>query len=83
MDGNKANNQANGRSWQGGNAQSHWSGMQSPEHHSQPVGERGPILEQDSMLHETLETFVHEKILERPVHVKGLVPWVILKPITR
>ena len=29
------------------------------------------MLEQDSMLHETLETFVHAKILERPVHVKG------------
>lgn len=71
MDGNKANNQGNGRSWQGGNVQSEWHAKQSPEHHSQTVGERGPILEQDSMLHETLETFVHEKILERPVHVKG------------
>jgi len=39
--------------------------------HSQTVGARGPILEQDSLLHETMETFVHEKILERPVHVKG------------
>lgn len=39
--------------------------------HSQTVGERGPVLEQDSVLHETLETFVHEKLLERPVHVKG------------
>jgi catalase len=39
--------------------------------HSQTVGERGPVLEQDSMLHETLETFVHTKIVERPVHVKG------------
>nr|WP_318617763.1 catalase [Sporosarcina sp. YIM B06819] len=39
--------------------------------HSQTVGERGPVLEQDNILHETLETFVHEKILERPVHVKG------------
>lgn len=39
--------------------------------HSQTVGERGPVLEQDSMLHETLETFIHSKIIERPVHVKG------------
>ena len=39
--------------------------------HSQTVGERGPVLEQDTILHETLETFVHTKILERPVHVKG------------
>ncbi|USG68281.1 catalase [Brevibacillus ruminantium] len=39
--------------------------------HSQTVGERGPVLEQDNILHETLETFVHTKIIERPVHVKG------------
>ena len=39
--------------------------------HSQTVGSRGPVLEQDNLLHETLETFIHEKILERPVHVKG------------
>ncbi|GGG53127.1 catalase [Paenibacillus radicis (ex Gao et al. 2016)] len=39
--------------------------------HSQTVGERGPVLEQDNILHETMETFVHSKILERPVHVKG------------
>lgn len=39
--------------------------------HSQTVGARGPILEQDNILHETLETFIHNKILERPVHVKG------------
>ena len=39
--------------------------------HSQTVGERGPVLEQDSVLHEALETFVDTKILERPVHVKG------------
>lgn len=43
----------------------------SKEMHSQTVGERGPVLEQDNILHETLETFVHSKILERPVHVKG------------
>ncbi len=39
--------------------------------HSQTVGDRGPVLEQDNVLHETLETFVHAKLLERPVHVKG------------
>lgn len=39
--------------------------------HSQTVGERGPVLEQDHILHETLQTFIHAKILERPVHVKG------------
>lgn len=39
--------------------------------HSQTVGKRGPVLIQDSILHETLETFIHAKILERPVHVKG------------
>lgn len=39
--------------------------------HSQTVGKRGPVLVQDSILHEALETFIHTKILERPVHVKG------------
>ncbi|MGN4628038.1 catalase [Bacillus cereus group sp. MYBK29-1] len=39
--------------------------------HSQTVGSRGPVLEHDSVLHETLQEFIHEKILERPVHVKG------------
>ncbi|AHA72477.1 catalase [Bacillus thuringiensis] len=39
--------------------------------HSQTVGSRGPVLEQDSVLHESLQEFIHEKILERPVHVKG------------
>ncbi|MFU1796458.1 catalase [Paenibacillus azoreducens] len=39
--------------------------------HSQTVGERGPLLAQDNILHETLETFIHTKILERPVHEKG------------
>ena len=47
------------------------SKVRAKEMHSQTVGERGPVLEQDSILHETLETFVHTKILERPVHVKG------------
>ena len=39
--------------------------------HSQTVGARGPVLEQDSTLHESLEIFIHTKIPERPVHVKG------------
>ncbi|MBU8878883.1 catalase [Bacillus sp. FJAT-29790] len=39
--------------------------------HSQTIGSRGPVLEQDGVLHETLQEFIHEKILERPVHVKG------------
>ncbi|UOQ50313.1 catalase [Gracilibacillus caseinilyticus] len=39
--------------------------------HSQTVGKRGPIVKQDSIEHETLQTFIHEKITERPVHVKG------------
>lgn len=48
-----------------------WAGGLPKAQHSQTIGERGPVLEQDNMLHETLETFVHHKILERPVHVKG------------
>lgn len=71
MDNNKPSDQVVDRSWQGGTAPSQWHVNQRREHYSQTVGERGPILEQDSMLHETLEAFVHEKILERPVHVKG------------
>ena len=39
--------------------------------HAQTVDPRGPVLEQDSTLHETLEIFVHTKIPERAVHVKG------------
>jgi len=38
---------------------------------SQTVGETGPILLQDSVLHEALEIFIHAKILERPLHAKG------------
>ncbi|MFD1334430.1 catalase [Oceanobacillus iheyensis] len=41
------------------------------EIHSQTVGKRGPNLKQDNIEHETLQTFIHEKITERPVHVKG------------
>ncbi|WP_081922191.1 catalase [Oceanobacillus jeddahense] len=43
----------------------------SGPYHSQTVGKDGPILEQDNILHEKLETFIHEKIVERPLHVKG------------
>ncbi len=39
--------------------------------YSQTVGKEGPVLEQDSILHESLETLVHSKIVERPLHVKG------------
>ena len=39
--------------------------------YSQTVGPRGPVLLQDSVLHESLETLIHSKILERPLHVKG------------
>ncbi|OAS15738.1 catalase [Paenibacillus oryzisoli] len=53
------------------NGSSEWSGDAPAKFHSQSVGYQGPVLEQDSILHETLETFVHTKILERPVHVKG------------
>jgi catalase len=48
-----------------------WSGDTPDAFHSQTVGERGPVMEQDNVLHETLETFIHTKLLERPVHVKG------------
>lgn len=39
--------------------------------HSQTIGERGPVVMQDNILHEKLETFVNSKIIERQVHVKG------------
>lgn len=48
-----------------------WAEDMKAARHSQTVGNRGPVLEQDNVLHETLETFVHSKIVERPVHVKG------------
>ncbi|CDQ40434.1 MULTISPECIES: catalase [Virgibacillus] len=48
-----------------------WAEDIPAELHSQTVGKQGPVLEQDNILHETLESFVHEKIIERPVHVKG------------
>jgi catalase len=39
--------------------------------HAQTVGARGPVLEQDSILHEALQIFINKKIPERPVHTKG------------
>ncbi|MCI8623681.1 MAG: catalase [Provencibacterium sp.] len=39
--------------------------------HSLSVGPGSPVLLQDTILHETLETFVHEKLVERAVHAKG------------
>ncbi len=62
MDNKNTHDQTNNQSWQGGSR---------PSRYSQTVGERGPILEQDTMLHEKNETFIHETILERPLHVKG------------
>ncbi|WP_376701723.1 catalase [Cohnella xylanilytica] len=66
---------ARDRAWNGhsqpGSASAPHPGGRPPASHSQTVGPRGPVLEQDSLLHETLETFVHEKLRERPVHVKG------------
>ncbi|QMV42051.1 catalase [Cohnella cholangitidis] len=54
-----------------GNRPNQRSGDAPAAFHSQTVGERGPVLEQDNVLHETLETFIHAKLMERPVHVKG------------
>ncbi|MGE7632273.1 catalase [Bacillus paramycoides] len=45
---------------------------ESAKLHSQTVGSRGPVLKQDNVLHEALQEFIHEKILERPVHAKGV-----------
>ncbi|QED49479.1 catalase [Cytobacillus dafuensis] len=50
---------------------SNWTDDELAKLHSQTIGSRGPVLEQDGVLHETLQEFIHEKILERPVHVKG------------
>ncbi|OCT13896.1 catalase [Paenibacillus pectinilyticus] len=48
-----------------------WAGDRPAALHSQTIGDRGPVLEQDNIVHETLEGFIHSKIMERPVHVKG------------
>lgn len=39
--------------------------------HSQTVGARGPVLLQDTALHETLEDFVFSTTLPRRIHTKG------------
>lgn len=39
--------------------------------HSQTVGESGPVLMEDIVLHEVLQDFVHQKPRERALHVKG------------
>ena len=39
--------------------------------HSQTVGPCGPVVLQDGVLHETLNTFMDAKRLERAVHAKG------------
>lgn len=54
-----------------GAAPSQRRGGSQPSRYSQTVGERGPIVEQDTMLHEKNETFIHGTIRERPLHVKG------------
>ena len=46
-------------------------GDELPTPYSQTVGPRGPVVLQDQILHETLDTFVHSKTVERTVHVKG------------
>ncbi|GAK01464.1 catalase [Geomicrobium sp. JCM 19055] len=48
-----------------------WESDAPAKFHSQTVGRNGPTLEQDSIAHETNQDLVYEKILERPVHVKG------------
>ena len=45
--------------------------VESDVSHSQTVGVRGPVLVQDTVLHETLETFVFSTTLPRRLHTKG------------
>ncbi len=40
-------------------------------HASQTAGARGPVLWQDSVLHETLSAFVHRSVHPRVLHAKG------------
>lgn len=70
MDDKNARDQTNIQGWQG-TAPSQGQDSSQPSRYSQTVGESGPILKQDSMLHEKNETFIHQTILERPLHVKG------------
>ncbi|MBB6731584.1 catalase [Cohnella zeiphila] len=71
MDDKNARDRARNGTPTQGPASSPYAGDRPAAYHSQTVGPRGPILEQDNVLHETLETFIHEKIPERPVHTKG------------
>ncbi len=57
MDDKNTNDQTNNRNWQD-DATSQWTGGPQSERYSQTIGERGPILEQDTMLHEKNETFI-------------------------
>ncbi len=40
--------------------------------HSQTVGSRGPVLKQDSVLHETLQEFIHEKNFRKTCSCKRI-----------
>lgn len=40
--------------------------------HSQTVGSRGPVLEQDSVLHESLQQFIHEKNFRKTCSCKRI-----------
>ncbi len=40
--------------------------------HSQTVGSRGPVLEQDSVLHEALQQFIHEKNFRKTCSCKRI-----------
>lgn len=51
-----------------------------PTHYSQTVGERGPVLAQDGVLHETLEEFVHSTTRGRVVHTKGCGAFGVFRP---
>ena len=42
-----------------------------PLNHSQTVGPTGPVLLQDGVLHERLESFIYSNPLDRVVHTKG------------
>lgn len=59
----KDNNHLNKRSTSNKNGRSpaDWQGDLPGALHSETVGDRGPVLEQDNILHETLENFIQEK----------------------
>ncbi|ERH99400.1 hypothetical protein BTCBT_004384 [Bacillus thuringiensis T01-328] len=40
--------------------------------HSQTVGSRGPVLEQDSVLHESLQEFIHEQNFRKTCSCKRI-----------